>query len=76
MKKDKKLRGHTSSVWTVAVTSDNKYIISGSLDKTISIWNLLEKRQETALQGHLGGLNSAAVTSNKKYIVFGSEDTQ
>ena len=31
------LEGHTSSVLTVAVTSDNKYIVSGSLDKTIRI---------------------------------------
>ena len=31
------LKGHTSSVSSVAVTSDNKYIISGSDDKTIRI---------------------------------------
>ena len=40
------LEGHTSSVLTVAVTSDNKYIVSGSLDKTIRIWNLLEKSKK------------------------------
>ena len=31
------LQGHTSYVYTVAVTSDNKYIVSGSDDKTIRI---------------------------------------
>ena len=31
------LQGHTSGVTTVAITSDNKYIISGSSDKTIRI---------------------------------------
>ena len=40
------LQEHTSSVWAVAVTNDNKYVISGSDDKTIKIWNLLQKREE------------------------------
>jgi WD domain, G-beta repeat. len=31
------LEGHTSSVLTVAVTSDNKYIVSGSSDNSIRI---------------------------------------
>ena len=31
------LQGHLSRVTSVAVTSDNKYIISGSADKTIRI---------------------------------------
>jgi WD domain, G-beta repeat. len=31
------LQGHTCSVQCVAITSDNKYIVSGSLDKTIRI---------------------------------------
>ena len=31
------LEGHTSTVYTVAVTSDNKYVVSGSSDNTIII---------------------------------------
>ena len=46
------LEGHTSSITSITITSDNKYIISGSDDKTIRIWNLLEKRQEIVLEGH------------------------
>ena len=68
------LRGHLGGVNSVAVTSDNKYVISGSLDNTIRIWNLLEKRQETILQGDLNEVNIVAVTSDKKYIVSGSDD--
>ena len=56
------------------MTSNNEYVISGSLDNTIRVWNLSEKKQETVLQGHLGGINSVAVTSDKKHIVFGSYD--
>ena len=31
------LQGHSSLVLTVAVTSDNKYIISGSADDTVRV---------------------------------------
>ena len=31
------LEGHTSSLRTIVITSDSKYIISGSSDKTIRI---------------------------------------
>jgi WD domain, G-beta repeat. len=43
------LQGHLNWVQTVAVTKDNKYIVSGSYDKTIRIWNLLEKKQKAFL---------------------------
>ena len=46
------LEAHTESVYCVAVTSDNKYIISGSHDKTIRLWNLKDKRQECVFEGH------------------------
>ena len=66
------LEGHTSYVNSVAITSDNKYIISGSDDNTIRIWNLLKKRQETVLEGHTSYVNSIAITSDNKYIISGS----
>ena len=46
------LNSHSDEVATLAVTSDNKHIISGSYDKTIRVWNLLEKKQKILLKGH------------------------
>ena len=66
------LEGHTCTVTSIVITSDNKYIISGSSDCTIRIWNLLEKRQETVLKGHTSGVTSIAITSDNKYIISGS----
>ena len=34
------LQGHTRWINSVTVTSDNKYIVSGSNNDTIRIWNL------------------------------------
>ena len=41
---------------SVAITSDNKYIVSGGWDNTVRIWNLQDKTQEAVLQGHTYGL--------------------
>ena len=68
------LEGHTNSVQAVAITSDNKYIISGGNDRTIRIWNLLEKAQETVFEGHNNSIHTIAITSDNKYIISGGLD--
>ena len=68
------LEGHLDKVINVAVSQDNKYIISGSFDYTIRIWNILEKRQETVVERHLIKVASVAVTNDNKYIISGSSD--
>ena len=40
------LQGHTDSVISVAITSDNKYIVSGGSSKNVRIWNLQNREQE------------------------------
>ena len=37
---ERTLRGHTGSITSVAISSNNEKIISGSWDKTIKIWNI------------------------------------
>ena len=38
--KDTLIAGHTEAVYTVRISSDNKWIVSGSGDKTVRLWNL------------------------------------
>ena len=68
------LKGHTDCVNSVAITSNNKYIVSGGDDKTVRIWNLQEKTQEAVLQGHTGYVTSVAITNDNKYIVSGGNE--
>ena len=46
------LKGHTKCIMSVAVTSDSKYIVSGSEDKTVRIWSIEEKKEIGCLNGH------------------------
>ena len=59
---------------TVRVTSDNKYIVSGSADKTVRVWNFMKKTQETVFKGHSSTVTSVVATSDNKYIISGSSD--
>ena len=63
------LEGHTESVDCIAVTSDSKYIISGSSDNTLRIWNFKDRRQECVLRYHDRCVNVIAATRDNKYIV-------
>ena len=66
------MQGHLGELNSVAVTSDNKYVISSSYDMTIRIWNLLEKTQETVFQDYSDFVLTLAVTSDNKYVISGS----
>jgi WD40 repeat protein len=68
------LQGHTDFVCSVAITSDNKYVVSGSRDKTVRVWNLDKKTQKAVLQGHTDFVCSVAITSDNKHVVSGSSD--
>ena len=68
------LEGHTASIYCVRVTNDNQYIISGSGDNTIRIWDLKDKRQEWVLQGHTGAVLGLAVTRDNRFLVSASVD--
>ncbi len=69
------LRGHTDSVLSVAISSDGKYIVSGSADTTIRIWDL-ETRVQVGepLRGHTDTVWSVAISPDGKRIASGSRD--
>ena len=67
-------KGRTNFVNTIVITSDNKYIISGSYDNTIRIWNLLNTRQKAVFDGHRDHVLQIAATFDNKYIIFSSLD--
>lgn len=69
------LEGHMTAVECVCFSPDGKYIVSGSLDKTIRIWNV-ETGQAIGgpLQGHTGSIETVSFSPNGNYIVSGAED--
>ena len=61
-------------VRSVCVTSDNKYVVSGSHDNTVRITQLKTGKLVCVIKGHTSWVTSVCVTSDNKYVVSGSSD--
>jgi WD40 repeat protein len=68
------LRGHTDEVSTVAVSADGKWLVSGSRDKAIRIWDLKTGTCLNTLQGHTDAVTSVAVSADSQRLVSASFD--
>jgi len=68
------LNGHTEAVYCVCITLDNKYIISGSLDTTVRIWDIESGHCKRILQGHTRSVSVVCVSACNRFIISGSED--
>ena len=68
------LRGHSDEVHGMAVSPDSKRIVSGSVDKTVKVWDVATGAELMTLRGHDEGVGSVAFSPDGKRIVSGSED--
>lgn len=70
----KTFSGHKGQVNTLMYTPDMKYMVSGSNDKTIIIWNMATGKAERMLTGHGWNVTSLEVSSDANYIVSTCND--
>lgn len=63
------LKGHTSSINTVDVSPDRKYIVSASNDSTIRVWDFETGRLIRAMKESTGTFNSAFFSPDGTRIV-------
>jgi hypothetical protein len=68
------LEGHTDWVRAVAVSPDGRFIVSGSDDRTVKVWELESGRLLRSLEGHTDGVRAVAVSPDGRFIVSGSSD--
>jgi WD40 repeat protein len=68
------IEGHSLIVTSVAITSDNNKIVSGSGDNTIKVWDMNTVGLLSALEGHTSRVTSIATTTENSKIVSGSYD--
>ena len=68
------MRGHISDVYCIGVSLDSVSIVSGSADKTIKIWNIIEGAVIRSLQQHSNMVISVGFSEDGTRIVSGSYD--
>jgi hypothetical protein len=68
------LLGHEESVNGVAYSRDGKYVVSGSWDMTVRVWNMEKGVCEHVLNGHTDKVICVAISPDGTTIVSGSDD--
>lgn len=68
------LTGHKETINSVAVSSNEKYVISASDDKTLMIWDIESRLSIGVLNGHTGPVASVLSIPGSNHVISISED--
>jgi len=63
-----------SFVKSVAFSQDGRFALSGSLDRTLRLWNIAKGKEIRSFSGHTGGVNAVAFSPDGRYALSGSDD--
>jgi hypothetical protein len=74
MIRERNLLRHEDAVSSVAFSPDGQHIVSGSLDKTLRLWDLQGNAMGQPFQGHESAVRSVAFSPDGQHIVSGSDD--
>jgi WD40 repeat protein len=68
------LMGHSHIVSSLAISANSEFLISGSQDKTIRVWNLVTGQLIHTLKSHRDGVYAVVLSPNQQIIASGSAD--
>ena len=68
------IRGHINTVLSLAISMDNRHIVSSSEDNTVRVWDTKDRIPEIVFKGHCKAVTSVAISSDNKFVVSGSDD--
>ena len=68
-----KLTGHQDKIRSIALSPNNKYIVTGSNDKLAIVWDF-KGSEIHRLRGHTGNITSISISPDSSFVVTGSSD--
>jgi WD40 repeat protein len=65
IRKKRKFRlcGHTDAIFSISISPDKKYIVSGSYDQTVRLWSILTRTNLVVYKGHFSPVLSVKFSS-------------
>ena len=71
------LKGHTETVYAVTMSPDGKYVLTGSFDKTLKLWDAATGKELSTLdgpQGHQQLVLSVDIGRDGRHFASGGSD--
>jgi len=68
------LRGHSHFVSSLSISNDSKYVVSGSWDKTLRLWDLNTMTTRQIFSGHEKDVLAVAFSQDNRMIFSGGMD--
>ncbi len=68
------LKGHEGPVTSVCLSSDGRWALSGSKDRTARLWELDGGSCVHIFEGHAAGVNSVFLSPDCRWMLSGGED--
>ena len=71
------LQGHESGILALEISSDNHWLVTGSMDKTARLWDLRAKdpaANPVVLRGHEGAVRAVGISPDNHWLVTASMD--
>jgi WD40 repeat protein len=70
----RRFTGHTDWVKSVAFSPDGRFVLSGSEDQALRLWEVATGQEVHRFTGHTGGVWSVAFSPDGRYVLSGSYD--
>jgi WD40 repeat protein len=66
--------GHEDNVTSAAFSSDGKFVLTGSWDKTVRIWEVATGIERKLISDNLAFINAVAISKDGRFVFGGSGD--